>query len=325
MTRVSEYSRRSFLGKAIATATGAGSAIATVSTIGAIPALTHLWLKENGPAVTRNETTDIATDQNNQGRDNNAQVVHPQYTIERHIGGTTYLLHGVEHTREYALTNFNELEQLVKSASIIVPEYASAPEYLDGYFATIADLCLKHGKPMADINVQTNLALKTEMGIGIIAGLSAQRVTSGLSDERLSRRAFATKAIAANALLYAWGSSIIAVPKLFIGNYTDQAQELIFPSHTIDHRNVHYADRLLRIPSLFPDVEMTGPVLFTSGRGHTAGIDFYLRHPSARAFKKMIYKGTWDRLGDHTITMHRPRHGVKNGTTCWETTQVSTQ
>jgi len=235
-----------------------------------------------------------------------------QYVIRVKHNNLDIKLHGVEHSYRFAQKNYYAMDELVSHADVVVPEYAvTTPDERKGYFGTIEELCKKHNKPMVGINPQTTAAVYGELIVGTVAGLSAFRLLKNISTA--DRRTFLKKSAATSACIYAWLSSIASMyPKSFfwMGSKHLEVTEVAFFNHIIDQRNVAYADRLLQLPKYLPELAQGGKILFTSGRGHTAGIAYYLNHPRVLQFKKEIYKETLDKITRRQIMIARPHNNV---------------
>ncbi len=238
--------------------------------------------------------------------------VNPAVIVDTTIDDMAFKLHGMSHSREFVEKYHDSLDDLVKNARAVVSEGTLKSKDMTNsakpYFETIWELCKKYDKPLINLDPTSFFAGFGEMFSGMFGMLLMIDNADRIVDENSTRRRVIKHSLKTAAGLYLFMSNFLygmGLKKLIDKNHP--RREKYYYNHIIDQRNVEIANRLLKLPDMLRQEELSEGdyVLVDYGRWHIPGIMQYLKSPVMRRVKTAMYALTYSLIDADEITFCR--------------------
>ncbi len=230
------------------------------------------------------------------------------HIFETNINEIQHKSLGVSHTRKFAQIYYDTLEELVKNSKYVISE--GGPEHLEkeyvfndakAYFGTIIKLCQRYHKPLIFTDPLTTTIEKSELALFMVAmaGITLN------NKQTASRRTIIKNVVKAGLAYLSIGSSIenyIKTPLDYETYFNSIGAQKARYFSAIDQRNVELTRRITALSKVLPQKYTNGNyVLFTYGKLHTAGIEYYLKHPNILQAKHLLYASNYNLIDNDDV------------------------
>lgn len=242
------------------------------------------------------------------------------------IAGIPIKLCGVWHSRSFTSEHYDHLEELVRHASVVVSE-SNPKEFnrkgvthdFQAHFGTVYQFCQSFGKSVVSLDplsmiLGVNLEIFIEgFGGAIYSSIHASDLWKKNQKPTSTRKELLKTALGFYFFASAYAPGGLQLQTWFSGEGEEGFEKLVRRqrfsyNHIIDQRNVELTTRLQDLHNIVPSEEFAKGeyVLVIFGKGHTLGMEYYLKHPIIHKLKSALYAPTYGLVGSNEIALYVP-------------------